>query len=200
MKRALKKKFPSLWRHQEKVQNEHHLKSDSLSFSKTWSLSKTLLAYPRVSSHITQTHAQTHTRTLRLWEQMNSHRHQRAGSVDDTHWNQMGPQREDGWLKRSCLPCFPHILITHYSEIFSSEGGQLSTKTPLFSPYFTLRDWMALQFLQQVVSLFRAGYIYVMQTFSNMTPFKKLSSDCCSCFTTNQKIKSKEDVARSAVW
>lgn len=28
--------------------------------------------------------------------------------------------REDGWLKCSCLPCFPHILITHYSDILGS--------------------------------------------------------------------------------
>lgn len=112
-KRQWKKSSPAL-ETQRRSQTWAPPKIANSLFSSTWSLFSALSANPTLSYH------NTHTRRTR--EQMNSHRHQWARSVDDTHWMRARAQREDGWLKRSCLPCFPHILITHYS-VMSGSGG-----------------------------------------------------------------------------
>lgn len=124
----------------EKVKIKHHLKS-VIHFLLNLELPWNFLS----QSHCQPNHTQTHTHTHRLGEQMNSQRHHRAGSVDDTHWKRAGPQREDGWVKCSCLPCFPHILITHYSDILNSEGGPRHWNTVVQSLLHIWRDWMAVR-------------------------------------------------------
>lgn len=111
------KKLPDPGDAERKPNMSYPLKSLIHSF-----FSSTLSANPTLSYH------STHTETHKSREQMKSHRHQRARSVEETHWKQARVQREDGWLKRSCLPCFPHILISHYADILGS-GGPETLKT-----------------------------------------------------------------------
>lgn len=97
-------KTPWAWKQREEEEHEHPLKSQIDSF----------FNLELLFSSLTQTHISIPQHT------QDSHRHQWARSADDTHWKQANAQRMDGWLKCSCLPCFPHILITHYSDILSS--------------------------------------------------------------------------------
>lgn len=108
------------------------------------------------------------------------------GSVDDNHWKQSRAQREDGWLKCSCLPCFPHILITHYSVILGYEGPRHWNPVVQFL-LPTLGNWMTttcsfIFFLQYSVSLFRAEYSHMPKTSSLIWPVPILHVLNCAKF------------------
>lgn len=160
------KKAPRPWRRREEAKHEHPLKSLIHSFFK---LGASLhLSQPIPHCHST-TPKHTHTQTHRTREQMNSHRHQWARSVDDTHWKQ-AESTERGWMTQMQLPA---MLSTHpHYSLFSHVGlrGAPGTETLLFSPCFpTLGDWMA---ATQSSTFSPATYLELKTFISHRLPVK----------------------------
>lgn len=150
---------------------------ETLRRSQTWAPSKIsnslfllLGACLKLSQPIPHCHCQTHTDAhTQTREQMNSHRHQWARSLDETHWSRREHrERMDDSNAAACHAFHTSSLLTIQS---SQAPGGLRHWNPVVQPLLpTLGDSMATTHSSTAtrVSLFRAENNYIPQTFSQM--------------------------------